>query len=589
MSPSITRIFDLLEVVSARPDEQIMFSSARNGQWQDYTAADYLRYADLTSHALLRYGITKGEPVLSITHNRAEFNFVDMGILQTGALHVPLYPAVDVGKLERIIAETGARVAFISNRSVLRKIRQIPSCTLQLIVSFDTTEGAVTYEDFLLTADESKGTDSTETLLSRKVAVQPDDPASIIYLSGSNTPLKGVVLTHAAHVFNLLNYCKLHHFEGCSHSISFLPLAHSFERTVNYSFQNLGIRVTYNEGIATLAGILKQNKPDVMLAVPLVLERIIETVKNEMLKTEGIKGRMAVMALRWAAHEKAGPGRKRFSLKNMVYSRAFEGLRNFLGGNIKVMLCGGAALRPESLNILWAAGINTYEGYGLTEAGPLVSYNLYHSFKSQSVGKLMPGVEVKIAPDQEVLVRSGGLMKGYFMQKTSPIDTDGWLHTGDFGTMDKQGFLTLTGTKKDIFKLSSGLYTDPGPVESLLSVLLPSRKVWVYGHNQSFLTALIAPGIQQAGESFIPETEVSADNSVNIDESQSSLSISQAISDYNAACPKYDQIIKFEVVQDEWTVGNGLLHSDGSLNRQALARKYQGRIDRMYSLSLVSG
>lgn len=555
-----TRIFDLMEIISSRPGEQVMFSSVCNGQWRDYTVSDYKKFADLTSFALINFGISKGEPVVSLTHNRAEFNFVDMGILQAGAVHVPLYPGIDILKLAGVLNQTEARIAFISNKSVFRKIKQVPECPLQLIVCFDSTFGALSYEDFL-----QNGAENRDELNKLKASVKPDDPASIIYLSGSNTPLKGVVLSHSNHVFNILFYSKSHHFHGCGKSISFLPLAHSFERTVNYSFQYLGIKVCYSEGISALPAILKQQKPDVMLAVPLVLERIIENTKTEIQKTSGFNGLLARLALKLAVKEKAGPSRKLISVKKKLFRLVFKGLRNFLGGNIKVLLCGGAALHPEVLNILWAAGINTYEGYGLTEAGPLVSYNLISAFKHQSVGKLMPGVEVRIAPDEEVLVRGGGIMKGYFGHHESPVDNDGWLHTGDLGSLDEQGFLTLTGTKKEIFKLSSGLYTDPRPIETHFAGTPEIKHIWVYGHNRISLTAIIVPDFSKTKKEEITKT------------------INEKVGAYNSACPKYDQIIKLEIVDDEWTVENGLLKTDLNYNRQALYNKYRTVIDRMYS------
>jgi len=572
-----TRIFDLLEVISSRLPEQVMFTSVNKGEWRDYSVSDYRNYADLTSYALLNFGISKGEPILSITHNRAEFNFADMGILQAGAVHVPLYPGVDVVKLSSVLDETKARIAFISNKSVLRKIRQLPKCELQLIVSFDPAEGAVSYEEFL-----QQGNENRQKLDAIKASVKPDDPASIIYLSGSNTPLKGVVLSHANHVFNLEYYCKSHHFDGCTHSISFLPLAHSFERTVNYSFQYLGVKVSYSEGITSLAGILKQKNPDVMLAVPLVLERIVENTKNEINKVKGINGWLARLALRLAAKEKAGPAKKTLFLKEVLFRLVFKGLRNFLGGNIKVMLCGGAALRPEVLNILWAAGINTYEGYGLTEAGPLVSYNLKNAFKSQSVGKLMPGVEVKLASDGEVLVKSGGVMKGYFKTDESPIDCDGWLHTGDMGEMDAEGFLTLTVTKKEIFKLTSGLYTDPRPIELQLEVFPHIDKIWVFGHNKSFLTAIVIPDYNSVNYKADPDPAVKRTNSRPADSEIIRMEVEKEISSYNSTCPKYDQIVKFELTDAVWTTENGFLSEDGTLNRQALYNKYRPLVEKMY-------
>jgi long-chain acyl-CoA synthetase len=564
MNTRFTRIFDLLEIISARPKDQVMFTSFRNGQWCDTTISDYITQADLTSYSLIKYGIAKGEPVISITQNRAEFNFVDMGIMQVGAVHVPLYTGVGSNKLAAILFETGARIAFISNRAVLRKIKQIPECPLQLIVCFDRTEGAVYYEDFL-----KQGTKNPEVLKKLKAAVQPDDPASIIYLSGSNTPLKGVVLSHTNHIFSVVSYCGEHHFGGCRTNISLLPLSHSFERMVNYDFQYLGIRIYYSDGISSAMGMMKSVQPEVLIVVPLILDRIFQSAQNEILKKPGIAGKIARKLFNLACRTQATPLKSKISLKSIIFRSAFKSLRSVLGGNVKVIICGGASLQPEVLNLMWAAGIYIYEGYGLTEAGPLVSYNTPEHWKNQSVGKTMPGVEVSLATDEEVLVRSSGVMKGYYKVNTSPVDSNGWLHTGDYGSLDKLGFITLTGHKKEIFKLSSGLYTDPRPIESLFAGSGNIRRILIYGYNRSFLTALI-----------VPDTENPA---LQSGISQVYKLIDKEISAHNYTCPKFEQIIKYEIIDDEWSVNNGLLNADETLNRRALYEKYHAVIEKLYS------
>jgi long-chain acyl-CoA synthetase len=563
MNSSFTRLFDLQEILSTRPKDQVIFTSYRNGQLHNTTISEYIKNAELTSYSLIKYGITKGEPIISITQNRAEFNFVDMGILQVGAIHVPLFPGVEVNRLAEIISETGTRIAFISNRSVLRKIQQIPECPLELIVSFDRTDGALYYDDFLY-----EGTENPELLKTLATAVQPDDPASIIYLSGSNTPLSGVILSHTNQIFSVLNYCREHHFVGCQTNISLLPLSHSFERMVNYDFQYLGIRIYYSDAISQAMGMMKSVKPDVLIVVPLILERIAQSAHNEILKKTGIQGRIARLLLNKAKKYNAQPLRNRFLFKSMLFRSTFKGLRNSLGGHVKVIICGGASLNPEVLNLMWAAGINIYEGYGLTEAGPLVSYNTTRFWKNQSVGKAMPGVEVKLSNDQELLVRSAGVMIGYFKRDFSPIDVDGWLHTGDYGEIDKNGLITLTGHKKEIFKLSSGLYIDPRPIESLFVKSLNIRNILVYGLNRSFLTALLVP--------------VTLKNSLQTGNRQVYNEIEKEISSYNSSCPKFDQILKYEILDNEWSVSNGLLNGDGTLNRRALYEKYWQAIEKLY-------
>jgi len=563
---NMTRTFDLLESLSIRPKDAVVFSSICNGQWRDYTILEYKTYADACSFALMGQGVRKGEAVISITHNRAEFNFVDMGIAQIGAVHVPVYPAIDVVKLESIIKETRARIAFISNRSVLRKIEQIKSCPLHKVISFDRTEGVVAFEDFI-----QSGKGSQKELQQLKDAVKPTDPASITYLSGSNTPLRGVVLSHQAHVFNMEGYCDSNHVAGCTQSISFLPLAHSFERTLNYSFQLLGIKINYCEGIASLGGVLKQKNPDVMMVVPLVLDRMIEIFRNEAIKMAGIKGWLAIQALNLAANLKPNESSYWFSFRRYFIRKSLSGFRNMFGGKMKVVLCGGAALRPAAINTLWAAGVNVFEGYGLTEAGPLVAYNIKDGSHKYDVGRPMQGVEVKIGDDGEVLVKSPGLMLGYLGYAEVPIDAEGWLHTGDIGQIDKDGALKLTGIKKEIFKLSSGLYTDPRPIEAALTVLDCIENAWVYGHNRAYLVALIS--IRN-----VKTEQATEDPTDKIEEK-----IGQQIAHYNASCPKYDQIIRYRIMNEKWTISNGLLTKNGDMDRQVLLLKYAAIIEELYS------
>jgi len=572
-----TRVFDLMDVFSSRKPEHVMFTSLNNGQWHDYSVADYRQYADFTSYALINLGIKKGEAILSLTQNRAEFNFLDMGILQIGAVHVPLSPAIEAKKLLQIVSETNARIAFVSNRSMFRKLSQFPATTLEWIVSFDPLEGITHYEDFLKT-----GTENPTLLQKLKSEVNPEDTASVIYLSGSNTPVRGVELSHAGHIFNTLGYSDYGLFTRFSNTISFLPLAHSFERTMNYAFQFLGIRVYYTESMNALMGLLKSENPEVIVVVPLVLEKLFEKARNEIYRLRGIKGIYLRWILKLTLKQPPTLSGSSFSLKSFVFRSSLVRLSSLLGTNLKMIICGGAALNPELLNVFWAAGIRLFEGYGLTEAGPVVTCNNQSYFRAYSAGKPMLGVTIKTAPDGEILVRSNGNMKGYFNQTSSSIDEKGWLHTGDLGTIDEKGFLTLTGTKKDIFKLSSGLYTDPRPIEKQLSLSSLIKQIWVYGHNRNFLSAIVVAQMEHNNAKINPKLDVEANTTLQNDYAGIKLQIEKEILFYNSSCQKYDQIVKFEIVNDEWTVENGVLNDNGTLNRLTLYSKYKIRIDSFY-------
>ena len=580
----ISRVFDLLPYIREKYNREIVFASRQNGKWETVSTTQYIEASNQVSFALLKLGIGKGDNIITISNNRPEFNFVEMGGLQIGAVIIPLYTRISDEKLLSILTELSCRLIVVQGKQqvarICKMIDQLP--LLQHIVSFEPADETLSFKDFLKLGREYADFPRLE---SARKAVNPEDPASVIYISGTNTPELGVVLSHRSHVSNLLHYAQKNHMEGFIAGVSLLPLAHSYERTINYIQQYFGISIYYNEKIPGLIDDLQEVKPEIIVAVPLILERIFSSLVQK--SKHGLVHEKFIMKRLLATMSKH-PGSKSQSISSrlilfLAKRFVFPSWRKELGGNIRVVLCGGAALKPQLLSIFHASSIPVYEGYGITEAGPLVSYNTTMEFKENTLGKPMPGVQVKVARDGELLVKSPSVMSGYFHNTAGTLyafTPDGWLHTGDLGEIDADGFITLTGIKKDIFKLTSGLYTDPRPIETRLAGLPGVRKAWVYGHNRGFLTAVIVPEpgiLTETGREHPVTVKPTKEGNMEL-----SARMSTVVSSYNSVCSKSEQIVRFEISSHEWTTGNGLLHSDGGYNRQSLFIYYRDIIENFY-------
>jgi long-chain acyl-CoA synthetase len=558
----INRVFDLLQVLANRPQSQVLFTSQCNGLWRNYTIVDYIGYSARTSIALLEMGVVKGDRIVTITQNRAEFNFVDMGTLQLGAVHVPLTPGISTERLTDIIKAVKPKVLFVSNRSVYRNVKQLGSILDTVrIVSFELVEELTHFEEFIKKP--------VSEFLSRQIeearqSVHDSDPASITFISGNHTPLHGVILSHRAHVFNIINFIENKFLSGRQKAVSVLPLAHSFERTMNYVFQYINLPVVYSDSFAMLPAVLRQFSPDAMVAVPYILEMYESKFEKEPQFIHSVKTRIQQIA----ANILLVPNTIPTQVKRLIYSflkkYRSEKVKSVLGPNLDLIICGGAQLNARTLKTYFSHGIEVFEGYGLTEAGPVVTVNDRYKIKAGSAGMTMRGVNVKISSENEILVKSNGLMSGYFNSEFSPVDDEGWLHTGDTGTVDKKGFLTITGTSKDIFKLKNGLYINPLYIEkSIITKSSEIHKIWVYGHNRNHLVAIIIPVLNNNKQECFAQ-------------------IKQSVESYNTSCEKPEQIKDFKIVEDDWNSGNGFINPDSTLNRQALYAHYLGLINEMY-------
>lgn len=569
----IERLFDLLPYVAARYGQRTAFGSRKDGGWVELSYSAYAEQATCLSSALLNMGVAKGDKIISLLPNCGEFNVVDMGILQTGAIHVPLYPGVSDQKIMDIMRETGARIVFThSGKQERFLLAQVSALSPDVhLVSLDGTMGCTAFANLLHRGGQNQ---QIARLEEAKNNITADDTACIIYISGANTPLLGVELTHGNQVFNMVAYASDPHTHGITSALSLLPLAHSYERIINYCEQYMGISVWYNDKPSSLVRNAREQKPDMMVMVPLLLERLITGFEKKTLASKifGEKARKICQSARKTSPVEPLPVAKKWGY-GAAYKIVFRAWKKALGGNLKLVLCGGAALDQEIYNLAWHAEIPVYEGYGITEAGPLVTYNRVKKTAHHTVGKAVQGVQIRLADDGEVLVKSSGVMKGYYGNPDATrlvIGASGWLHTGDLGAMDKAGNLTLTGVKKQIYKLSSGLYVSPAAVQKDLMKTGAFDQVFVFGHNKPYLVALVLPkaGGMDAPKSTIGEQKTTEELLRRIHQQ-----VEAEIHQYNQQQKKPEQIVKFALADRPWAVDSG---SGKPENEQGLVQQLLG-------------
>jgi len=583
----VTRIFDLIEFVKQNFTNDVCLAGKKSGKWVKYSIDQYKEFVDFVSAGLLSLGIGKGNNIASISNNRPEWNFVDLGIMQIGAAHVPIYPTISDSEFVYIMNEAEVKLIFVSSNVLYNKITRLKSHLpfLQNIFCFDNVPNAAGFQDLL---EAGKTNFEKEKLEKIKNEIKPNDLATIIYTSGTTAKPKGVMLSHANLVSNFIEASKTLNLNSSSTTLSYLPLCHVYERMLNYKYQYLGIPVYYAETLGGIVGNMNEVQPDVLTSVPLLLEKIYNNILIKGSELSGFKKKIFQWALDLTAvyrlDQKNGTwyNLKKFIADKLVYSK----WRAALGGKLNLIICGGAALQPRLLKAFWTAGIRVLEGYGLTETSPLISNNHYNYYKLGTVGKILNGVEVKIADDGEVLCKSKGLMLGYYKQAeltAQVIDKEGWFHTGDIGIIEDKIFLKITGRKKDIFKTSSGIYVSPENIENQLRQSLFINHVFVTGANQNFLSAIIVPDFEFV-EQWLKNSHVSLTKREDIIHYfQLESEILNVIRVYNQQKWDSGQIGKFKLVADDWSIDTGELTPKQSLKRNVISNKYADIIEGFYS------
>jgi long-chain acyl-CoA synthetase len=585
---NITRIFDFPYHQLKTYNLDKAFTTKYNGVWQSVSTQEFINQANAISRGLLRLGINPNDKIAVISStNRTEWNILDIGILQTGAQNVPIYPTIASEDYEYIINHSEAVYCFVSDEEVLEKLNTIKSNTkLKGVYTFDAVTNENNWIDVLKLGEDTSNQNEVD---SRKENVKPNDLATLIYTSGTTGKPKGVMLSHQNLVSNVLDSEKRVPFRyGESKALSFLPVCHVFERMILYLYQYCGVEVYFAESIEKMSDNLKEIKPNVMTAVPRLYEKVYDKIIAKGTELTGIKKTLFFWAvdlgLKFEPYEQNGWWYE-FQLKiakKLIFSKWQEGL----GGNLEIMVSGSAALQTRLTRIFAAAGLPIMEGYGLTETSPVISVNDMRNagFRVGTVGKIIDNVEVKIAEDGEILVKGPNVMLGYYKEpeKTAEVMTNSYFHTGDIGEFDADGFLKITDRKKEMFKTSGGKYVAPALIENQFKQSRFIEQIMVIGEGEKMPAALIQLNFDFVKEWAKRHNIIYKDTSEIISNPKLLERIQEEIDLANKHFGNWEQIKKFEITPDVWSIDAGHLTPTMKMKRKVIKEKYLDLIEKIY-------
>ena len=589
MSAEIKRLFDFPYHQLKTYNLDKAFTSKYNGKWISTSSKEYIDQANQISRGLISLGVKPNDKIAVISStNRTEWNICDIGILQTGAQNVPIYPTISKEDYEYVLNHSESIYCFVSDKEVLKKINKIKKKTkLKEVFTFDDIKGEKSWKSIL----EAGKDDSTQNLVEeRKNNVTEDDLATLIYTSGTTGRPKGVMLTHKNIVSNVLTSFKRVPLDyGKAKGLSFLPVCHIFERMILYLYQYCGVSIYFAESIEKLSENAQEIKPQVMTAVPRLYEKIYDKIILKGENLTGIKKGLFFWAVNLGLKYEPNGANGWWYEKQLSLARKliFSKWQAALGGELKLMVSGSAALQPRLTRVFAAAGMPIMEGYGLTETSPVVSVNDERNkgFKVGTVGKIIDDVEVKIAENGEILVKGPNVMQGYYKdeERTNSVIKNGYFHTGDKGEIDAEGFLKITGRTKEMFKTSGGKYVVPPLLEGELKQSLFIEQVMVIGEGEKMPAAFIQPNFEFIKE-WIHHKELQiGDSNEEIVASERVIKrIQKEVNKCNKNFGKWEQIKRFELTPEVWSIEDGHLTPTMKMKRKIIKEIYKDLYDKIY-------
>lgn len=585
----ITRLFDFPYHQLKKHNLDAALVSKKNGEWVETSTKEYLNKANALSRALLKLGVRKDDKIAVIcTTNRTEWCIVDIAVLQLGAQTVPIYPNISSEDYQYVLRHSEASYCFVSDREVFDKVLKVKTMTkLKDIYSFDELEDCENYSTLF---EMGKDKSNQKDLETRKVNVKETDLATLIYTSGTTGKPKGVMLSHRNIVQNVLaSIPRLPLIEGASRVLSFLPLCHIFERVLIYVYQHAGVSVYFAESLETIGADAQEIKPNLMSVVPRLLEKVFNKIYAKGSELKGLKKKLFFWAVALGERfEPYGANGWWYEVQLKIAKKLiFSKWRAGLGGELHTMVCGSAALHPRLSRVFCASGMMVMEGYGLTETSPVVSVGMQANnfFKIGTVGKPIHNVKVKIAKDGEILIKGPNVMQGYYKdpERTASVMTADYFHTGDKGELDCEGFLKITGRKKEMFKTSGGKYIVPTLIENALKESNFIEQVMVIGENQKMPAALIQPNFEFLLEWIerknlkIGKTPESIVSSAEVQKR-----IQKEVDYYNNRFGKWEQVKRFELTSDEWSIDSGHLTPTMKMKRIVILKIYASLVQKIY-------
>ncbi len=591
MTDKATRLFDFPYIQLEKYNLDKALVTKYHGEWVSISSREYVDQINTISRALLRLGVKKNDRIAIISStNRTEWNVLDHAVLQLGAQDVPIYPTITDSEYAYIFNHSEATYCFVSDIEVYNKAKkaQETSPLIKEIYSFDEIPGCKNWKELMELGKDPSNQDEVEQ---SKASVKPEDLATIIYTSGTTGVPKGVMLSHNNIVSNVNDSMPRLPIEpGNTVGFSFLPVCHSFERMLHYFYTGVGVTLYFAESIDKISDNLKEVRPHIMTAVPRVLEKVYDSIIDKGNSLKGIKKMLFFWAtglgLRYKPYGANGWWyEKKLALaRKLIFSKWKEGL----GGRLDYIVSGSAALQERIARIFTAAGLTIMEGYGLTETSPVISVNAMRDnlYKFGTVGTPIRNVEVKIADDGEILCKGPNVMMGYYKdpERTADVKTGEWFHTGDKGNLDKDGFLSITGRKKEIFKTSGGKYVSPALLENEFKKSHFIEQILVVGEGKKMPGAFIQPDFK-----FIKAWATR--KGIDLPESNEDIvkhprvinRIQKDIDHYNERFSQWEKVKKFELIAEEWTIENGLLTPTLKTKRNVIIERYQHLCDKIYN------
>ena len=548
--------------------------------------------------ALLDLGLQKGHTVGIISHTRAEWSEVDLAILAAGGVTIGIFPSAGSGEMIHIIGHSGLEICFVENDELLEKLLSIRAATgsPRLIIVFETHRhplpaGIVSLKDFMDRGQNLYDSDPARFEATWR-AVRPEDLATIAYTSGTTGPPKGVMISHANLFYTVINATKMHHYEESDFGIAFLPLSHLLQRMTIYAASHLGIVGAYAESMDKLVENFRDLRPTVQVSVPQIFDRIYNRIHQMMASGSPVKRRIFAWALSvggaTAPYRRSGkPLPMLLAWKHALAHRlVFRKVHGIFGGRVKYLICGGAPMPMYLLEFFYAMGLLILEGYGLTETVAPVAVNRAEHFKFGTVGQLIPGMEARIAPDGELLLRGRGLFLGYYKDPKatmSAIDAEGWFRTGDIAALDDEGFLTITDRKKDLIVTAGGKNIAPQNLENLIRTMPMISQAMVHGDRRKYLVALITLSDREL-ENFAARTNLAiAEYAILAGHPRVRQAIADHIEEINATLAPYERIRRFAILPQDFTVEAGELTPTLKIRRREIMRLYNETIEALYA------
>lgn len=592
-----TRLFDCIDVQLARFPQEAMFAAKEEGGiWRKYSTAEVKELVDRLAAGLLHLGISgndmsveKRDKIAIISNNRPEWMLLDLAVQKTGAVLVPIYPTLAANELEFVLNDAEVKLVFVSDAELYHKVQsvrdKVPS--IKAVFTFDYIQPSLHWKEIMSKAGE----EDLKKLAIAAGSIRYEDLATIIYTSGTTGTPKGVMLSHKNILSNVISSTEVF-AEFCTagdKALSFLPLNHIFERMVTYIYLFNGVSVWYAESLEKIGDNLKEVQPALFTTVPRLLEKVYERIMGRGQELTGLKKKLFFWAVDVGSRFEVGTNHGfLYNIQLAIANKLiFKKWREGLGGKVKAIVTGAAACQVRLLRVFTAGKMVIMEGYGLTETSPVIAVNRFNESGRRfgTVGPVIKGVEVKLEEDGEICCKGDNVMMGYYKRPdltAEVIDKDGYFHTGDIGVLQEGKFLKITDRKKEIFKTSGGKYVAPQPIENKMKESKFIEQMIVVGPERKFAGALIVPSFENL-KVWAAQNNISFGTVHDLIRNPAVLEMfKNIVEEFNKDFNHVEQIKKFELCANEWTVDGGELTPTLKLKRKVIMEKYRDAIERIY-------